>query len=211
MIGPMSGADKTARTREYYDALGEQEWDRLTKDVPGRVAFEVHRRFLAEHLSAGDRVLEIGAGPGRFTAELAALGARVVVTDLSPVQLELNRRHLAGTPAEAAVERRELVDVRDLSRARRRRVRPGAGLRRAAVLHVRGRGPGARGMLRVVRPGGRVLGSVMSALGAWRYFFAGVTALAESSARTPTTASSRAETCAMSTAHTPAGCSVPPR
>jgi SAM-dependent methyltransferase len=59
----------------------------LRKDVAGRVSLEIHQRFLDEYLTPGARVLEVGAGPGTFTQHLAAGGARLTVTDLSPVQL----------------------------------------------------------------------------------------------------------------------------
>jgi SAM-dependent methyltransferase len=131
--------DDRAAVRDYYDRLGAAERDRLTADPAGRASLEVHRRFLARFVRPGDRVLEVGAGPGVFTAELARLGATVVVTDLSPVQLELNREHVGGTPAEAAL----------------------------------------RGLLRVTRPGGAVVASVMSTLGTWRSGLRGVVALAE--------------------------------
>ncbi|MFC4012790.1 hypothetical protein ACFOY2_36540 [Nonomuraea purpurea] len=67
------------QVRRYFDAFGDAEWHRLTGDVAGRVSLEVHRRFLARFVRPGHRVLEVGAGPGRFTAELAALGASIVV------------------------------------------------------------------------------------------------------------------------------------
>ena len=60
-------------------------------------------------------MLEIGSGPGRFTIELARLGARITVTDISAVQLELNAQLVAEAGCEPAVERREVVDVCDLS------------------------------------------------------------------------------------------------
>jgi 2-polyprenyl-3-methyl-5-hydroxy-6-metoxy-1,4-benzoquinol methylase len=101
--------------RDCYDDVGDDERSRLTRDLPGRVSFEVHRRFLAGLVQPGQRVLEVGAGPGRFTTVLADLGARIVATDFSPVQLELNRTHVGRTPAKDAVERRELLDVRDTS------------------------------------------------------------------------------------------------
>lgn len=41
-----------------------------------------------------------------------------MVTDFSPVQLELNRSRTLGTAAEQAVETRELLDVCDTSRYR---------------------------------------------------------------------------------------------
>ena len=103
--------DHGALIRDYYDDLGEEEWHRLARDLPGRVSFEVHRRFLARFVRPGDRVLEVGAGPCRFTTVLADLGAQIVVTDFSPVQLELNRVYVGRTPAEEAVEARELLDV----------------------------------------------------------------------------------------------------
>ena len=63
----------TERIRGHFDQLGEGEWGRLADSPSGRIAFEVHRRMLAEHIRPGDRVLEVGAGPGRFTITLAEL------------------------------------------------------------------------------------------------------------------------------------------
>jgi ubiquinone/menaquinone biosynthesis C-methylase UbiE len=77
--------------RQWFDELGEGEWDRFDKDSLSRVSLEVHRRFLRRHVAKGADVLEIGAGPGRFTIELAGISCRVVVSDVSPVQLALER------------------------------------------------------------------------------------------------------------------------
>lgn len=164
-------------TRDYYDRLGDAEWDRLAADIPGRVSAEVHRRFLSRYVRPGDRVLEVGAGPGRFTLALAGLGARVVVTDLSPVQLDLNRRRVQEAGAEHAVERRELVDVRDTTRY--------ADGEFDLVLAYGGplsyvfedATDALRGLLRVAGDG-VVLASVMSALGTWRHALPGVVAAA---------------------------------
>lgn len=171
--------EDTDATRVYYDQLGEREWTRLTSAVAGRVSFEVHRRFLARFVRRGERVLEVGAGPGRFTIELAGLGARVVVSDLSPVQLELNRIHVAGTPAESAVEDRVLLDVCDVSRY--------ADGEFDAVVAYGGplsyafdtAGPALQGLLRITRPGGMVVASVMSMLGTWRNSLPGVLDVAQ--------------------------------
>ncbi len=172
-------ADFAGRIRRYYDALGEDEWTRLTKNPRGRVSLDVHRRFLRRFVAPGSRVLEIGAGPGRFTLELAAIGARVVVTDVSEVQLALNAAHLRGTDAERCVECRELVDVCDTSRY-------AAGTFDAVVAFG---GPlsyafertdeAMRGLLRVVRSDGIVVASVMSWLGSWRYFLPAIADLDE--------------------------------
>ena len=160
----------------YYDALGDAEIDRLTASLTGRVSFEIHRRFLHRFVRPGDRVLEIGAGPGLFTTELGAIGARVAVTDISPVQLVLNERELSGTPAEHAVESRALLDVRDTSQF--------SDGEFDAVLAYGGplsyafdaEDQALRGLLRITRPEGPVVGSVMSLLGTWRQFLPGVIA-----------------------------------
>jgi 2-polyprenyl-3-methyl-5-hydroxy-6-metoxy-1,4-benzoquinol methylase len=45
--------------------------------------FAVRRAFLLDHVRAGQRVLDLGCGDGRFGAELAAAGARVVGADVA--------------------------------------------------------------------------------------------------------------------------------
>lgn len=172
-------ADFVEQVRRYYDALGEDEWTRLTKSVRGRVSLEVHRRFLRRFVAPGSRVLEVGAGPGRFTLELAAIGARVVVTDVSEVQLALNEAQLRGTEAEGRVERRELLDVCDASRyadGEFDAVVAFGGPLSYAFEHT---DEAMRGLLRLVAPDGIIVASVMSWLGTWRYFLAAITDLDE--------------------------------
>lgn len=170
-------ADHAQRVRNYYDTLGDGEWTRLTENVRGRVSLEVHRRFLRRFVAPGMRVLEVGAGPGRFTLELAALDARIVVTDVSEVQLALNEARLAGTDAEQHVERRELLDVRDTSRyadGEFDAVVAFGGPLSYAFEHT---DEAMRGLLRIVADDGIVVASVMSWLGGWRYFLAAITDL----------------------------------
>ena len=153
----------------FYDEYGEQEWERLEQRPMDRVNFAVHRRLLEEHVRTGDRVLEVGAGPGRFTLELARLGARVVVGDVSPGQLELHREKTAG--AANAIESRRLLDVVDLSEFGDSEfdVTVCYG---GPISYVLERADDAVAeLLRVTRPSGRVLLSVMSLLGAARAFF----------------------------------------
>lgn len=129
----------------------------------------MHRRLLREFVRPGDRVLEAGAGPGRFTLELADIGAQVVVGDISPGQLALHREKTASV--EASVERRLVLDIVDLGVFR-------DGEFDAVVCYggplsyVLGEADRALGeLLRVTRPSGLVLLSVMSLLGSLRAFF----------------------------------------
>jgi SAM-dependent methyltransferase len=100
---------------DYYDEYGEKEWDRLAVKPADRINFIVHAHHLREHIRPGSRVLEIGAGPGRFTQVLAALDCRVVVGDISNVQLELHRKHSTEQHFSHCVEDRLKLDICDLS------------------------------------------------------------------------------------------------
>lgn len=162
--------------RDYYDEFSHAEWERLEKDVAGRVSLEVHRRFLARFINPRDRVLEIGAGPGRFTLELINLGARVAVTDFSPVQLELNRARLDGS---TSIESWEILDVCDTSKyadGEFDAVVAYGGPLSYAFEHV---DEAMTGLFRIVRPGGVVVASVMSLLGTWRHLLEDTIVVAE--------------------------------
>jgi ubiquinone/menaquinone biosynthesis C-methylase UbiE len=169
-----TGTDEViAQVRANFEAF-DGEWDRLRKDVAGRVSFEIHRQFLDEHLTPGARVLEVGAGPGAFTQHLARAGARVTVTDLSPAQLAQNRQRTTEAGLADAVTEWQVADIRDLS-----------GFADGAFdLTLAYGGPlsyvfedapiAVAELLRVTRRGGVVLASVMSTLGAYRYYIRGV-------------------------------------
>ena len=99
----------------FYDNCPEQEWDRLVKDPEGQVKLHIHRHYLEKHIKTGDRVLEIGPGPGRFTQIIAELGAKIVLADISSAQLELNRHKAREHGFDHAVETHVQLDVCDMS------------------------------------------------------------------------------------------------
>jgi ubiquinone/menaquinone biosynthesis C-methylase UbiE len=75
--------------KEYYEDLWRSLPDEL--EPPD---FQLRRRFLAGHVRAGDRALDLGCGDGVFTAELAGVGARPVGADVAEAALERARdRH----------------------------------------------------------------------------------------------------------------------
>lgn len=75
----------------YFDEFADQEFERMVKTPAREIQLAVHNNILANHIRQLDNVLEIGAGPGRFTQSLNSLGAKVTVTDISEVQLSLNK------------------------------------------------------------------------------------------------------------------------
>ncbi|MDQ3663478.1 MAG: class I SAM-dependent methyltransferase, partial [Actinomycetota bacterium] len=172
-------SSSVAGVRSYFDAFAQGEWDRLDSSLAGQVSFEVHRRFLTRFVTPGMRVLEIGAGPGRFTIELARLGARVVVTDISPVQLELNERYVSEAGCAAAVERRELTDICDLSRYRDAEFDAVVAYGGPLSYAFDRAGFAVQELLRVIRPGAPAVASVMSTIGGYRHLLRGVVGLIE--------------------------------
>ncbi|MGI6083642.1 MAG: class I SAM-dependent methyltransferase [Limnochordia bacterium] len=164
--------------RRYFDEYGSREWDRLASSLESQVNFHMHQKFLLEYVHRGDRVLEVGPGPGRFTCELAALGAEIVAFDISSEQLRLNQERMEHEGMGEAVEAWIQGDVTDLSRF-------DDGEFDAVVAYggplsyVCDQADQALGeMLRVTRPGGYVLLSVMSHAGTTRRFLPGIVEMA---------------------------------
>ncbi len=103
------------RMAAFFDEYGQREWERFEDGRTSPISLAVHKHYLRRFVRAGDRVLDVGAGPGRFTIELARMGANVTVADLSPGQLELNRRTLAEAGLEDRVSGRVQTDILDLA------------------------------------------------------------------------------------------------
>ncbi len=164
------GGDWSVRLRGVFDEYGSREWERLEADARNRASLEIHRRFLGRFVAPGMRVLEIGAGPGRFTIELARLGCRIVVTDISTVQPALNQEQVDRAGLSGAVEDRRQLDVRSLSGL--------AGGEFDAVVAYGGpisyafeeAEASLAEMVRVTQPGGVVVASVMGLAGTLRFY-----------------------------------------
>lgn len=72
--------DSVDIVRDFYDNGVEEEWLRMERHP---IEFELTKRYLKRHIKPGDKVLDLGGGPGRYSLFLAEYGCDVTLADLS--------------------------------------------------------------------------------------------------------------------------------
>ncbi|TML15364.1 MAG: class I SAM-dependent methyltransferase [Actinobacteria bacterium] len=154
----------------FYDAYGDQEWTRFDDGRTPRPSLEVHLEHLRRFVKPGDHVLDIGAGPGRFSIELARLGAAVTVADISPGQLALNEARVAAEGLEHRVVERAVADVLDLAQWEDGTFDVTVCFGGPLSYILDDAETAVAELVRVTKPGGHVLVSVMSLVGAATHF-----------------------------------------
>ncbi|GKZ13948.1 class I SAM-dependent methyltransferase [Haladaptatus sp. T7] len=97
----------------YYDRLGEGEWERLEESFKNSLEFENTTDYLDRFLPESGRVLDAGGAAGRYSIWLAEKGYDVTVLDLSAEQVAIARRRVAERDLESRVSVQR-GDIRDL-------------------------------------------------------------------------------------------------
>ena len=100
--------------RNFYNQYADLETQRWERSIVQKVKFEVHRHYLEKYIQAGDKVLELGAGTGKFTRELAKRCTDLIITDLSPVQLQLNQEYAQKEGYSDKIAQWSLKDICNL-------------------------------------------------------------------------------------------------
>lgn len=154
----------------HFDNDEHDEWSRLDKTPIGKIQFHIHNHYLRKYVKKGDRVLEIGPGPGRFTIELAKLGARIAIVDISENQLKRNKKLVEEAGFEGSIEWRKNRDMLNLE---------GIDNDSFDCVVCYG-GPlsyvfefvddALEEIIRVIKKGGIILSSVISTLGSYHHF-----------------------------------------
>lgn len=120
---------------------------------------EAVRRILLSAFPEGSRLLELGGGTGEDALYLARHGRRVHLTDGAPAMVELAARKVSASPDAERVTVEPLV-IEDLETWATGRVAgsfDGAYSNFAALNCVDDLAPAARGLARLVPPGGAVV------------------------------------------------------
>ena len=87
------------RVKDFYNRTAQDEWER----IDNRPEFLLTCRFLDRLTAPGDRVLDVGGGPGRYSIHLAERGCAVTLLDLAEenVRLAKENAEAANVPLEA--------------------------------------------------------------------------------------------------------------
>ncbi len=162
------------QTAQFFNEFGSREWDRWDAGIEERVSLYLHRYYLNAFVPEDARVLEIGAGPGRFTQTLASKNARVVVGDISTEQLKLNRQNAQRLGFDRAVQEWVEVDITDLSHFSTGEFEVVVAYGGPFSYVLDQRDQALAECIRVLSPGGILILSVMSLWGSCHRFLSGV-------------------------------------
>lgn len=155
---------RDAKIEAFYDAYGaEREWGRFETPL-GRVQLAVITEFLRRWGLPAAQVLDVGSGPGRFAVWLAQQGARVTLLDISSAMLDAAQEHFAerGLVAEGFLHH-SLFDLAAMDLGPFDLVLCLGG---ALNYYFDEMEAGLRLLRRLLKPEGRLVGSVMSNVGA---------------------------------------------
>jgi len=81
-----------ATVRDHYNANAEQEWDRLAEHP---FEFTLTTYMMERLIRPGERILDVGGGPGRYAIHFARRGCGVTLVDLSEENVRLAREKAA--------------------------------------------------------------------------------------------------------------------
>jgi len=80
--------DEVQAVKDTYDKCVDMEWERLLRHP---VEYAITCRYLDRYINPGDKVLDIGGGPGRYSLYLAEKGCDVTLLDLSDANITFAR------------------------------------------------------------------------------------------------------------------------
>lgn len=160
--------------RARYDEYGNKEWERLEKDRLGDLLYHVHLDILKRYISNSDHVIELGAGAGRFTKDIVNLSKSLVTSDLSPVQMEINKSKMEELGLVDKVQDFMVLDITNLE-AIADNTYDVAVCIGGPINYLFDKEENAiNEMLRILKSRGRLILGSMSLIGALMYYLDGV-------------------------------------
>lgn len=160
--------------KDRYDNYGEREWTRLEQDGHGMLLYEVHHEILTRYVKPDDKVLEIGAGSGRYTKDIVKMCKELTVADISSHQIEFNKSKMKELSLIDKIKEFHVLDVLDMG------VFEDAAF--DCIVCIGGvinylldkEKDGVAEMLRVLKPEGTLIVGAMSFIGASLHYLDGI-------------------------------------
>ncbi|GGA30313.1 class I SAM-dependent methyltransferase [Psychrobacillus lasiicapitis] len=94
----------------YYNQF--DEWGRLDREP---IEFQVNWHYIKKYLPTTGRVLDNGAGPGKYSMKLAAEGFKVTLTDLTPKLVKFAKNKAIELRLKKQFEGFYSADARELN------------------------------------------------------------------------------------------------
>ena len=156
--------------RNRYDNYGDREWTRLERDGHGELLYRVHLDILKRYVKPSDKVLEIGAGSGRYTKDIIGMCTELTVADISGHQIEFNKSKMRELSLIEKIKSYHVLDVLDMGVY--------ANSSFDCVVCIGGvinylldkEKDGIQELLRVLKPNGILIVGAMSFIGASLYY-----------------------------------------
>lgn len=155
--------------KAHYDEFGVREWHRLDSSAHTRLVYHLHVHFLTDHIGPGKRVLDAGCGAGRFSVHIAKSGSQVTLFDISEEQIALAEGKFTELGLLDSADGFLLGDICDLSRFADDTFDTTVAYGGALNYLFDKAQLASRELVRVTKPGGTLLVSVMSRWGVIRF------------------------------------------
>ncbi len=161
-------------TKEYYNKAAEKEWERLTKNRMGELIYSVHLDILKRYINREDYVIELGAGGGRYTKELVKMAGLLVTSDLSPVQVKVNKNKMRSLKLDTEIEDFKQLDIVAMPQIQDSTYDVVVCIGGALNYLFEREEDGINEMLRILKTGGKLILGVMSKIGSLMYYMEGM-------------------------------------
>ena len=161
--------DSRSRTIEFHDAIAPDYDTLFSQNGAGRWIRERVQRRMLQAFEPDSRILELNCGTGTDAVFLGMAGMRVLATDVSPGMVQIATSKVKGLGLEAHVST-AVVDAGNLS-SLEGQVFDGVVSNFNGLNHLEDPGNTFRQLSRLVKPGGKVLCTVLNKACLWEVLY----------------------------------------